>query len=137
VAVPDPYRWLEDADSPDTRAWVAASNARTREALDGPDRDELAARYAALFAAGTSSAPSIRGGRLFSVDRWGDLEQAVLAVRDVHGERRPAARTLIDPHALAGDRTAALDWYAPSMDGRLVAFGISTGGDERSTLGIV
>ncbi len=138
VEVRDPYRWLEDADAPDTQAWVEASNARTRAVLDSrADRADLVDRYAELFSAGTSGAPSIRGGRLFSIDRWGDLEQAVLVVRDVHGDRVPAARTLIDPHELTGDPTAALDWYAPSLDGRLVAFGTSTGGDERSTLGIV
>jgi prolyl oligopeptidase len=138
VDVPDPYRWLEDAEAPETQAWVEASNARTRAVLDArPDRAGLVERYSRLFSAGTAGAPSIRGGRLFSIDRWGDLEQAVLVVRDVHGDRIPAPRTLIDPHELTGDTTAALDWYAPSVDGRLVAFGTSTGGDERSTLGIV
>ncbi len=138
VEVPDPYRWLEDADSPDTQAWVAAGNARTRAVLDAdPGRQALVERYTALFAAGTAGAPSVRGGRLFSVDRWGEREQAVLVVRDAHGDRVPPARTLIDPHDITGDATAALDWYAPSVDGRLVAYGISTGGDERSTLGIV
>ncbi|HEX6423895.1 MAG TPA: prolyl oligopeptidase family serine peptidase [Acidimicrobiales bacterium] len=138
VEVADPYRWLEDADAPDTRTWVEAANDRTRRALDAhPGRAALVERYRTLFTAGSAGAPSIRGGRLFSIDRWGDLEQAVLVVRDVHGERRPAARTLIDPHDVTGDPTAALDWYAPSVDGRRVAFGISTGGDERSTLGIV
>jgi prolyl oligopeptidase len=136
--VADPYRWLEDADAPGTRAWVDASNARTRAALDArPDRPALVDRYAELFAAGAAGSPSIRGGRLFSIDRWGDLEQSVLVVRDAHGERVPGARTLVDPHELTGDPTAALDWYAPSVDGRWVAFGTSTGGDERSTLRIV
>ena len=122
VAVADPYRWLEDAEAPDTQAWVEAHNDRTRAVLDArPDRAGLVARYAELFSAGTAGAPAIRGGRLFSIDRWGDLEQAVLVVRDVHGDRIPAARTLIDPHELTGDATAALDWYAPSVDGRLVA----------------
>jgi prolyl oligopeptidase len=138
VEVPDPYRWLEDADSPDTRDWVAAQNARTRAVLDArPDRPALVERFGALYAAGRAGAPSIRGGRLFSIDRWGDHEQAVLVVRDVHGDAVPAARTLLDPHALTGDATAALDWYTPSVDGRLVAFGASLGGDERSTLGVV
>lgn len=138
VAVPDPYRWLEDADAPATRAWVEASNARTRTLLDArPGRAGLVDRYTQLFSAGTAGAPSIRGGRLFSVDRWGDLEQAVLVVRDLHGERVPTPRTLVDPHRLTGDVTAAVDWYAPSVDGRLVAFGTSTGGDERSTLQVV
>ena len=138
ITVPDPYRWLEDPESPETVAWVHASNDRTRAALDArPGRDALVRRYTELFGAGAAGAPAIRGGRLFSIDRWGDLEQAVLVVRDVHGDRVPAPRTLVDPHALTGDPTAALDWYSPSVDGRLVAFGTSTGGDERSTLGIV
>jgi prolyl oligopeptidase len=138
VEVRDPYRWLEDGDHPDTRAWVAAHNARTRAVLDArPDRPSLVERFGALYAAGRAGAPSIRGGRLLSVDRWGDHEQAVLVVRDVHGDRVPAARTLLDPHELTGDATAALDWYSPSDDGRLVAFGTSLGGDERSTLGVV
>jgi prolyl oligopeptidase len=138
VAVPDPYRWLEDAEAPETRDWVAAHNARTRAVLDAdPGRPALVDRFTELFSAGTAAAPSIRGGRLFSIDRWGGREQAVLVVRDVHGDRVPQARTLIDPHELTGDPTAALDWYAPSLDGSLVAFGTSTGGDERSTLGVV
>jgi prolyl oligopeptidase len=92
-------------------------------------------RFAELFGAGTAGAPSIRGGRLFSVDRGGDREQAVLVVRDldIPGE----ARTLLDAHTLTGDATASLDWYAPSLDSGLVAFGVSTGGDERSTLGVL
>ncbi|HKH24104.1 MAG TPA: prolyl oligopeptidase family serine peptidase [Acidimicrobiales bacterium] len=137
VEVADPYRWLEDGDLPDTRDWVAAQNAHTRRRLDAlPQRDGLTDRFAELFAAGTAGAPSIRGGRLFSIDRWGAHEQAVLVVRDAYGDVVPAARTLLDPHELTGDATASLDWYAPSLDGRLAAFGISTGGDERSTLGV-
>ncbi len=61
----------------------------------------------------------------------------MLVVRDVHGDRVPASRTLVDPHELTGDPTASIDWYSPSVDGRLVAFGTSTGGDERSTLRVV
>jgi prolyl oligopeptidase len=138
VEVADPYRWLEDGDSPDTRGWVAAQNALTRRRLDAlPQRDGLTDRFAELFAAGAAGAPSIRGGRLFSIDRWGAHEQAMLVVRDAYGDVVPAVRTLLDPHELTGDATASLDWYAPSLDGRLAAFGVSTGGDERSTLGVV
>ena len=137
--MPDPYRWLEDGDAPDTAGLGggAATPAPGRCSTPVPAAPPWSSRFAELFAAGTAGAPSIRGGRLFSIDRWGDHEQAVLVVRDVHGDRVPAARTLVDPHALTGDPTAALDWYSPSLDGRLVAFGTSTGGDERSTLGVV
>ena len=138
VTVPDPYRWLEDADAPATREWVDAHNARTRAMLDGdPGRPALVERFLALFATGTAGAPAIRGGRVFSVDRWGGREQAVLVVRELAGEGPPPPRVLLDPHELTGDATAALDWYAPSEDGALVAFGTSTTGDEWSTLGVV
>ena len=84
VEVADPYRWLEDGDAADTQAWVAAQNRYTRTVLDAlPTRTGLADRFAELFGAGAAGAPSIRGGRLFSIDRWGDHEQAVLVVRDV------------------------------------------------------
>jgi prolyl oligopeptidase len=138
VAIPDPYRWLEDGDRPDTAGWVAAQNDRTRAVLDGrPERAGLVERFASLVGTGSVGAPSARGGRLFAVDRWPGLEQGVLTVRDLHGDVLPAARTLLDPHEATGDPTAALDWYAPSKDGALVAFGISLAGDERSTLGVL
>jgi prolyl oligopeptidase len=136
VEVADPYRWLEDGGSAETQDWVAEQNRHTRAALDAlPSHAGLADRFAELFGAGTAAAPSIRGHRLFSLDRWGDHEQAVLVVRSLHGQGEP--RTLLDPHGLTSDPTASLDWYAPSLDGRLVAFGTSAGGDERSTLRVL
>jgi prolyl oligopeptidase len=136
VEVADPYRWLEDGDAADTQAWVAEQNRHTRAVLDAlPTRTGLADRFAELFGAGAAGAPSIRGHRLFSLDRWGEHEQAVLVVRSLDDTVEP--RTLLDPHGLTGDATASLDWYAPSLDGRLVAFGTSAGGDERSTLGVL
>jgi prolyl oligopeptidase len=136
VEVADPYRWLEDGDAADTQAWVAEQNRHTRAVLDAlPARTGLVDRFTELFGAGAAGAPSIRGHRLFSLDRWGEHEQAVLVVRSLDDTADP--RILLDPHGLTGDATASLDWYAPSVDGRLVAFGTSAGGDERSTLGVL
>jgi prolyl oligopeptidase len=136
VEVADPYRWLEDGDAPDTQAWAAEQNRHSRAVLGAlPTRTGLADRFAELFGAGAAAAPSIRGHRLFSLDRWGEHEQAVLVVRSLDDTAEP--RILLDPHALTGDTTASLDWYEPSLDGRLVAFGTSAGGDERSTLGVL
>ena len=136
VEVADPYRWLEDGGAADTQAWVAEQNRYTRTVLDAlPTRTGLADRFAELFGAGAAGAPTIRGHRLFSLDRWGEHEQAVLVVRSL--DDTPEPRTLLDPHGLTGDATASLDWYAPSLDGRLVALGSSAGGDERSTLGVL
>jgi prolyl oligopeptidase len=136
VEVADPYRWLEDGDAADTRSWVAEQNRHTRGVLDAlPTHTGLVDRFAELFGAGASAAPSIRGHRLFSLDRWGEHEQAVLVVRSLDDASEP--RVLLDPHDLTGDATASLDWYAPSVDAGLVAFGTSAGGDERSTLGVL
>ncbi len=138
VEVPDPYRWLEDAASAETRAWVAAQNARTRAALDGePERAADLARLSTLLRAGSSGGPVIEGGLVFSLDRWGDHDQAVLCTRPL-ASAGPAEPTIVlDPVGADGDETTAIDWFRPSRDGRLIAYGTSSGGDERSTLRIV
>ncbi len=81
----------------------------------------------------------MRGNRLFTVDRGGPgtTDQALLVVRAVDDGPRAPRRVLIDPQQVLGEETAALDWYHPSPDGALVAIGLSTGGDERSTLRVV
>ena len=137
IAVSDPFRALEDGESPEVRAWVRAQNERTRAALAGIDgREPLKERLVQLLGVGMSVACAVAGDVVFSLERRPPHDQAILVVRDA-GEPGPA-RTLVDPVAGAGaDPTAAIDWYRPSPDGRLVAYGRSTGGDERSTLHLV
>lgn len=139
VEVADPYRWLEDGDDPEVRAWSSAQNERTRAVLDAlPDHGRWHAAVLGLLRPGVAGGPSIAGDRLFSLDRWGDLEQAVLVVRSVDTRVDGPAPELVDPVKLSGgDTTATIDWYEPSPDGALVAFGLSTGGSERSTLRVV
>ncbi|CAN5510514.1 prolyl oligopeptidase family serine peptidase [soil metagenome] len=137
IDVADPYRWLEDGDAPETREWVAAQNRRTRAVLDAlPGRDGRRARLATLLSAGTSTGPQVAGDLVFSVDRWGEHDQAVLVVRSAIGQQPSPPRVLLDP-AMSGEDTAAIDWFQPSPDGRLVAYGSSSGGDERSTLRVL
>ena len=116
--------------------WVEAQNAYTRAVLDArPGRAARHHRLSALLRAGSSVGCSVAGNRVFSLDRWGHHDQAVLVVRP--SDRPGLARTVVDPILLTGDRTAAIDWYHPSPDGALVAYGLSTNGDERSTLHIL
>jgi prolyl oligopeptidase len=137
VEVADPYRWLEDADSPETRAWVEAQNQRTRAALDAlPARAELRRRLEQLLRVTITTSPKLAGDRVFTLERGGDRDQAVLVVRSA-SDRDVPPRTLVDPAAGAGDAAVALDWFHPSPDGRLVAFGTSEAGDERSTLRVL
>jgi prolyl oligopeptidase len=136
--VHDPYRWLEDGSSSETRAWADAQNRRTRAVLDAvPSRAALHRRLSELLRAGASVAPSIAGQLVFSLDRWAEREQAVLCVRPLRSDGPATPKVVLDPAALLDDDTAALDWYHPSRDGSLVAYGVSASGDERSTLRII
>jgi prolyl oligopeptidase len=135
--VHDPYRWLEDGDSEEVAGWSAAQNARTRAVLDTlPARPALHARLTELLQVGVVGAPHVAGDRVFTLQREGDQDQAVVVMRSAVDSSVPA-RTVVDPHAMAADHAAAIDWYSPSPDGRLVAFGVSEGGSEHGTLRIV
>lgn len=135
--VHDPYRWLEDGESDETAAWVAAQNARTRAVLDAlPSRPALHARLLALLHVGVSGAPAVVGDRLFTLERAGDQDQAVLVVRSAVDADVPP-RTVVDPHGMAADHAASIDWFSPSPDGRLVAYGVSEAGSEHGMLRIV
>jgi prolyl oligopeptidase len=129
---------LEDGSSDEVRAWTTAQNDRTRTVLDAvPARGRFRARLAELTQAGTAISPSVRGDRLFTIDRWGDRDRAALVVRSISAPADGPGRVLIDPADASGEVTSAIDWFEPSPDGELVAFGTSTGGDERSTLRIL
>jgi prolyl oligopeptidase len=154
VEVRDPYRWLEDAQAPEVKEWTAAQNAHMRKTLDAvPGRDWIEQRLWQLHEIGALGVPvakklpaprAARGRRqrqeeaaapeairYFYTRRTGKQNQPVLYVRD--GLTGPE-RTLVDVNALATDGTRALDWWYPSEDGRLVAYGVSANGDEESVL---
>jgi prolyl oligopeptidase len=136
VKVADPYRWLENGDSAEVRSWTAQQNRLLRQTLDAvPSRKRLLERLWVLHGIGTLEAPVCKGKgratRYFYTRREGQQNQAVLYVRQgIAG----ADRVLLDVNALAADGTQALDWWFPSEDGRLLAYGISASGDEISTL---
>jgi prolyl oligopeptidase len=137
VAVPDPYRWLEDGDAPEVQEWVEANNSRTREALDArPRRSQWHERLVALMQLPVTGGGSQRADRLFVVERPAGAEQLQLVLRSA-SDPRVAPRVLIDPANLSSDGTTALDWSYASPDGALVAYGVSEGGSERSTLRIL
>lgn len=132
VTVSDPYRWLEDGDSEEVRSWTAKQNAFTRAFLDAlPGREKLRERLDQLLLTGTVGVPRPASGRYFSTRREQKQNQPVLYVREGVGG---PDRVLLDVNALASDGTTALDWYYPSDDGRLLAYGLSVGGSEQSTL---
>ncbi len=136
VEVRDPYRWLEGGDSAEVQAWTSAQTRYLREHLDPlPTRPWLEARLRRWLETGALGTPVVRTQgrkvRLFYTRRDGQQNQPVLYVRAGRGGKD---RALVDANRMAADGTAALDWWYPSEDGALVAYGISTGGDESSTL---
>jgi len=129
--VADPYRWLEGS-SDRIRTWTDAQNQRTRAVLDGvPARAAFASRLRELLSVGLLTTPRPHGKWIFHTRREGSQKQAVLYVREgVSGKDR----ALVDPNTMDAQGLVTLDWYYPSADGNLVAYGLSHGGDELSTL---
>lgn len=136
VKVPDPYRWLEDGDSAEVKAWTELQNAHTRKTLDAiAGHDALKAEVTELLQIGYVSAPAVfaskTGLRYFHTKREGAQNQPTLYLRDGHDGKD---RVLIDVAALSEDGTTALDWWFPSWDGQLLAWGKSESGSEDSVL---
>jgi len=133
--IADPYRWLEDFRSERAQAWIEEQTSRTREILDSvPGRDSIRERLSELLDIPSIGMLAHHEGRLFFTKREGDQEQSVLYV-----QRAPDAEPeeLIDPEKLGGETPVTLDWWYPSRDGRLLAYGTSESGSELSTLHVL
>jgi prolyl oligopeptidase len=134
VDVPDPYRWLEHGDDPEVQQWVAEQNSLARSALDAiPARGTWHERLVALMGLPLVQGVAIRGDRLFLLERDAGAQQARLVVRSL-ADPSAGAVVLADPAAATDDAASAVDWFQPSHDGSLVAFGVSEGGTENSVL---
>ncbi|SEG87241.1 prolyl oligopeptidase [Nonomuraea solani] len=128
--VPDPYRWLEDPDSPETKGWLLAqSELFSRER--GPQR--FKSRIAELLRSGSVGAPVWRGERHFFSRRTPDQEHAVYYAVEPDGTERP----LIDPMGIDPSGLTTLDAVQPDKEGRLLAYQISIGGNEESVLYVI
>ncbi len=126
VRIADPYRWLEDADAPETLAWVEAENRLTAATLAGPLRDRIASRLTELFDIPRTTVPFKRRDRYFFIHNTGLQNQGILYVQD--GAAAP--RVLLDPNQLSEDGTVALTAVAASEDGALVAYALSASGSD-------
>lgn len=128
VTVADPFRWLEDAKSPETAAWIASQNALTRGFLDRlPRRAEVRSRLSELWDYERYELPFERGGRYFYFHNRGLQNQAVL-YWTTSFDAEP--RVLLDPNALSADGTVAVAHVEPTEDGKLIAYGLSRAGSD-------
>src|SRR5712692_1870027 len=107
VVIKDSYRWLEDQQSPETRAWIDAQNAYTRSILDPlPGRPAISKRLEELLKTDRYVTPVERKGRYFFMRRLADQNQFTICMRDgLHGEER----VLIDPNKVGGDQTTSVN----------------------------
>lgn len=135
--VGDPYRWLEDLASPEVQAWFRAQNAYARATLEAlPGHAALLQRRREIDAAAPPdvSLPREAGGYWFYTMRRAGESVARGYIRD---SRTGDERLLVDPATVGGSGgtgTNQLTFFAPSPDGRLVLYGITTGGTEQTTL---
>ena len=145
VEIADPYRWLEEQDSPGTRAWIAAQNAYAREVVpDTALTARLEARLSELMDTASVGAPRRAGDReVFTLRRPGEPRARIVSRpapeegAEPVGAPRPAAdgdyEVLVDPAALGYDDAASVDIVDVSPDGSLLLFRVRDGGlDEIS-----
>ena len=128
VSVSDPYRWLEDPDSDETKAWVEAQNQITFGYLQQiPVREAIQKRLTQLWDYEKYSVPFKEGNRYFYFKNDGLQNQSVLyTLNSLDAE----PRVLLDPNKLSEDGTVALSGLSISEDGAWMAYGLSTSGSD-------
>jgi prolyl oligopeptidase len=128
VEVADPYRWLEDPDSPESRAWIVAQNELTFGYLEGiAQRAELRRRIETRWNYERYGTPFEKGGRYFFTKNDGLQDQSVLYWAPSL-DAEPSV--LLDPNTWSKDGTVALAGYSVSDDGRYIAYGVQTSGSD-------
>jgi prolyl oligopeptidase len=141
VGVKDPYRWLEDKSNPNVRLWIESQNALTSSYLeDFEGLSFLETRLKELYTYGMVDPDrvEVRGTsqrpRFFYLLRLPGQSQSILYYQDGHeGERIE----LVSPVEITSESFVSIDWFYPSNDGSLVAYGLSEGGTENSVLHII
>ncbi len=128
TVVADPYRWLENPDSPETRAWIESQNQVTFGYLSEiPAREKIKQRLTQLWDYEKYSIPFKEGEQYFYFKNDGLQNQSVLyTLKSLDAE----PRVLLDPNKLSEDGTVALSGLSISEDGKLLAYGISTSGSD-------
>ncbi len=126
--VPDPYRPLENADSPDSRKWIEAQNKLTFDFLGGiPERKKINDRLTKLWNYEKYGVPYREGGRYFFSKNTGLQNQSVLYT----GSALPGdGKAVLDPNTLSKDGTTAVTGTDVTDDGKLIAYGLAMAGSD-------
>ncbi len=126
--VPDPYRWLEDADAADTKAWVEAQNRVTFGFLEQiPARNQIKERMTQLWNYEKFGAPFKVADRYFITHNTGLQNQYVwYTTTSLDGEMKE----LLDVNPLSAEGTVSVNGADITDDGKLLAYGLSGGGSD-------
>ncbi len=135
VPVADPYRYLEDPDSPRTQEFVRAQNAVSQPYLEAlPGRESFQRLTTALLTAPRRGVPWERGGRYFVIGNPGELDQDQLFTAGSLAELLESPTLLLDPNTLSPDGTVAMTAARVSPDGRSLAYALSEAGSDWRTI---
>src|SRR3954465_3841895 len=128
VKIADPYEWLEDTNSADTKAWVDAENKITFGYLGQiAVRAKIKERMTKLWNYERYTVPRVEGGRYFYSKNNGLQNQNVVyTLQSLTGE----PKLLLDPNTMSADGTVALSQYAITEDGKLMVYGVQTAGSD-------
>ncbi|HEV3393920.1 MAG TPA: prolyl oligopeptidase family serine peptidase [Chthoniobacterales bacterium] len=136
VKVQDDYQWLEKDDDPEVKAWSDSQNQKTRAYIDKlPGRASIEKQLTEWYAKTSPSYSGIvsRPGILFAM-KFQPPKQQQMLVTLTSADDLKSEKMVLDPNALDSKGTTAIDWFAPSQDGKYVAISISQGGSEDGTL---
>ena len=126
--VSDPYRWLEDANTPETKAWIESQNRLTQSFLkDIPSKERIRKRLTTLWDYPRALAPQKVGGKYFQLRNTGLQNQDVLYWMDSLDSEK---HVLLDPNVLSEDGTIALTNWEVSKDGNFLAYAANASGSD-------
>ncbi|MFN3326418.1 MAG: prolyl oligopeptidase family serine peptidase [Bryobacteraceae bacterium] len=135
VEISDPYRWLEDQESPETREWLKAQIAYTQSKLDAlPGREAIRKRVAELMRIEEHGIPTYRGGRYFFTRRAPEQNQPAIYMREGEGRKDVL---LLDPNTMSPDQSTSVSLMDVSRDGKLLVFGTRQGGEDEMVLSLL
>jgi prolyl oligopeptidase len=136
VSVTDPYRWLENRDDPQVKAWSAAQSARARDYFDHLAVRKPIAAELRRYITGASPAYyglALHGGRIFASYDDPKFQQTMIVTLDEAAN--PASRKVVlDPNTMDPSGHTEIDWWDASPDGALIAVSLSKNGSEDGTL---
>src|SRR5581483_11342569 len=132
VAITDPYRWLEDQNSPQTRAWLAEQDKFARRFLDAiPGREEIRKQLEALTKVDSLSTPIAISGRYFFSRRLAAEDRRSLLMRRGYHDND---EILVDPAKVTSDPTSSVNYADVTPDGSMIAYGIRRGGEDETEI---